>query len=192
MRATVGDLDLCCLCDAFWVLINSVACLVWFFFICILTHCPASHHVLHYMCFKMFSLLLLLSNTWIRLQIQLLLTIFKEDNNHVPWSRVPDWTTTTTVFLFLSHSLTFLQTRFKDDTPQGLNREGHTRGGLQPQKRDGFTMSTGVHSYGPEIDTTETLRRLEPYQSRSVTGGQLPSQQKFSCWPSWILYKLIF
>ena len=71
----------------------------------------------------------------------------------------------------------FLQTRFKDDTPQGLNREGHTRGGLQPQKRDGFTMSTGVHSYGPEIDTTETLRRLEPYQSRSVTGGQLPSQQ---------------
>ena len=53
-----------------------------------------------------------------------------------------------------------------DRTEKGIDREGHCRGGVQTHKPDGFTKSTAVHSYGPEIDTTETIRRLEPYVSR--------------------------
>ena len=53
-----------------------------------------------------------------------------------------------------------------DPTPEGKDREGHTRGAVQGQKPDGFTKSTAVHSYGPEIHTTATLRRLEPYVAR--------------------------
>ncbi|KAK3096952.1 hypothetical protein FSP39_005069 [Pinctada imbricata] len=64
---------------------------------------------------------------------------------------------------------THYMTRFgPDPTPVGKDREGHTRGDVQLQKPDGFTKSTAVHSYGPEIQTTETLRRLEPYVSRSI------------------------
>ena len=53
-----------------------------------------------------------------------------------------------------------------DRTDRGRDREGHCGGGLQDQKRDGFTKSTAVHSYGPEINSTQTIRRLEPYVSR--------------------------
>ncbi|XP_052807278.1 protein phosphatase 1 regulatory subunit 32-like isoform X2 [Mya arenaria] len=64
--------------------------------------------------------------------------------------------------------ITHYMTRFMDRTEQGKDREGHCRGGLQDQKPDGFTKSTAVHSYGPELDTTHTIRRLEPYVSRSI------------------------
>lgn len=50
----------------------------------------------------------------------------------------------------------------------GKDREGHCRGGVQDQKKDGFTKSTAVHSLGPEVDTTETLKRLHPYVARFV------------------------
>lgn len=64
---------------------------------------------------------------------------------------------------------THYMTRFgPDPTPYGKDREGHTRGGIQQQKPDGFTKSTSVHSHGPDIQSTETLRRLEPYVSRSI------------------------
>lgn len=53
-----------------------------------------------------------------------------------------------------------------DPTPVGQDREGHTRGSVQTQKPDGFTKSTAVHSYGPDVQTTATLRRLEPYVAR--------------------------
>lgn len=64
--------------------------------------------------------------------------------------------------------ITHYMTRFQDDTPKGRDRMGHTRGGIQHQQRDGFTISTGVHSYGPPLDTTQNLRTLEPYQARSI------------------------
>ena len=35
---------------------------------------------------------------------------------------------------------------------------------------DGFTRSTALHSHGPEVNTTTTLRRLEPYVARSQRG----------------------
>ena len=56
--------------------------------------------------------------------------------------------------------------RYVDRTPQGIDREGHTWGGVQDQKRDGFTRSTNLHDLGPEVDHTAALRRLEPYVSR--------------------------
>lgn len=54
----------------------------------------------------------------------------------------------------------------QDPTPVGRDREGHTRGAVQTQKPDGFTKSTAVHSHGPDVQSTATLRRLEPYVSR--------------------------
>lgn len=64
---------------------------------------------------------------------------------------------------------THYMTRFgPDPTPVGKDREGHTRGEIQRQKPDGFTKSTSVHSYGQDIHTTDTLRRLEPYVARSM------------------------
>ena len=48
----------------------------------------------------------------------------------------------------------------------GKDREGHCKGGVQYQKPDGFTKSTAVHAYGTEMDTTDTLRRLQPYVAR--------------------------
>ena len=58
--------------------------------------------------------------------------------------------------------------RFNDRTERGVDREGHCRGGVQTQKRDGFTKSTSVHAYGPDFDTTQTIKRLEPYVARLV------------------------
>ncbi|KAL5010449.1 hypothetical protein ScPMuIL_012754 [Solemya velum] len=64
--------------------------------------------------------------------------------------------------------ITHYDTRFQDVTDFGKDREGHCRGGLQRQKPDGFTKSTAVHSYGNDLNTTATLRCLEPYVSRSI------------------------
>ncbi|XP_076444876.1 stabilizer of axonemal microtubules 4-like [Babylonia areolata] len=64
--------------------------------------------------------------------------------------------------------ITHYMTRFQDRNPYGEDRMGHTRGGIQFQQRDGYTMSTGVHSYGPDINNTQTLRNMEPYQARSI------------------------
>ena len=53
---------------------------------------------------------------------------------------------------------------------RGVDRAGHTWGGVQPLKADGFTRSEGVHTgtLGQEGNTTATLRRLEPYVARSL------------------------
>lgn len=67
--------------------------------------------------------------------------------------------------LFFNKQLYFFN-RFTDDNPKGKWREGHTRGGVQRQKKDGYTKSTQVHSNGPDIDTTQNLRSLDPYVAR--------------------------
>jgi len=64
--------------------------------------------------------------------------------------------------------ITHYQTRFQDKTPYGLDRDGHTWGGVQPHQPDGFTRSTQVHEHGPEVSSTGTLRNLEPYVARSI------------------------
>jgi len=56
--------------------------------------------------------------------------------------------------------------RFQDRTPQGNDREGHVWGGVMKPREDGFTRSTSLHSHGPEINTTTTLRNIEPYVAR--------------------------
>ena len=43
---------------------------------------------------------------------------------------------------------------------------GHTRGHVQTQLPDGFTKSTSVHQFGPEVDSTVILREQKPYQAR--------------------------
>ena len=70
------------------------------------------------------------------------------------------------VVMFTGVTVRYVIFRFADPTPYGLERDGHCRGGLQTQKPDGFTKSTAVHSLGPDINTTATLRRLEPYVAR--------------------------
>ncbi|XP_064627223.1 stabilizer of axonemal microtubules 4-like isoform X2 [Lineus longissimus] len=64
--------------------------------------------------------------------------------------------------------ITHYHTRFYDKTPFSTDREGHCRGDVQNQLPDGFTKSTYVHSYGPEVNPTGTLRKLESYVARSV------------------------
>lgn len=56
--------------------------------------------------------------------------------------------------------------RFQDPTPMGKEREGFVQGGLEKMKDDGFTKSTAVHQFGPDINSTDTIRRLAPYVAR--------------------------
>lgn len=64
--------------------------------------------------------------------------------------------------------ITHYMTRFWDKNPEGPDRMGHTRGAVQRHKPDGFTLSTAVHNFGPDLDNTDTLRCMEPYQARSI------------------------
>ncbi|CAH1799400.1 unnamed protein product [Owenia fusiformis] len=64
--------------------------------------------------------------------------------------------------------ITHYNTKYYDITPKGKDREGYVVGGIQPQLPDGFTKSTKVATYGPDVETTATLRRLHPYVARSV------------------------
>ena len=50
--------------------------------------------------------------------------------------------------------------------PKGKARAGRTFGNVMDQLPDGFTKSTSVHSYGPDIDSTAQLRTLHPYVAR--------------------------
>lgn len=56
-------------------------------------------------------------------------------------------------------------TRYYENIPKGLDREGWTRGGIQPQKTGGYTLNEPV----TRMDTpnpTETLRHLHPHVGR--------------------------
>ena len=58
--------------------------------------------------------------------------------------------------------------RFYDKNPNGEARMGRTRGEVMTQLPDGFTKSTSVHSYGPDLNTTVQLRGQMPYVARLV------------------------
>lgn len=58
--------------------------------------------------------------------------------------------------------------RFYDKNPNGEARMGCTRGEIMTQLPDGFTKSTSVHSYGPDLNTTAQLRGQMPYVARSI------------------------
>jgi len=56
--------------------------------------------------------------------------------------------------------------RFWDKTPYGADREGHVWGGVQNPKENGFTKNTHTNSFGSVNNSSDTLRRLEPYVAR--------------------------
>jgi len=64
--------------------------------------------------------------------------------------------------------ITHYMTKFLDRNPKGLDREGHTWGGVMEHQPNGFTKSTAQHSMGDDINSTAALRRLEPYVGRST------------------------
>ena len=63
--------------------------------------------------------------------------------------------------------------RFLDRNPQGIERAGHTWGGVQRQKEDGYTRDVTAFPTGPNYDATATLRRLEPYAARSIQAANV-------------------
>jgi len=65
---------------------------------------------------------------------------------------------------FITHN----QVNYWDMNPVGKFREGHCRGGVQDQLDNAFIRSTKVHDYGPKIDNTEMIRKLDPYQAKSM------------------------
>jgi len=64
--------------------------------------------------------------------------------------------------------ITHYQSKYWNPNPVGKFREGHCRGGVQDQLENAFIRSTQVHSYGAPIDNTEMIRKLDPYQAKSM------------------------
>lgn len=56
--------------------------------------------------------------------------------------------------------------RYFKNIPKGLDREGWTRGGIQPQKAEGYTLNESVTSMNTTPNPTETLRNLHPHVGR--------------------------
>ena len=61
--------------------------------------------------------------------------------------------------------------RFYDHTPQGEDRLGHTWGGVLNPQVDGFVRGTTMDTktLGEHMNSTATLRRLEPYVARYMS-----------------------
>lgn len=57
-------------------------------------------------------------------------------------------------------------TRFQDRNPTGDARFGRTDGHVISLLLNGFTKSTKVNDFGPELNTTKQLQDLEPYVAR--------------------------
>uniref|UniRef100_A0A8C0IPX2 Uncharacterized protein n=1 Tax=Chelonoidis abingdonii TaxID=106734 RepID=A0A8C0IPX2_CHEAB len=58
---------------------------------------------------------------------------------------------------------------FYDNTLKGVDREGWTRGGIQPQQPGGFATNNHVTGLGSNPNATETLRRVHPHVGRTIT-----------------------
>uniref|UniRef100_A0A8D0HKV4 Stabilizer of axonemal microtubules 4 n=1 Tax=Sphenodon punctatus TaxID=8508 RepID=A0A8D0HKV4_SPHPU len=65
--------------------------------------------------------------------------------------------------------LTSYNSRFYDKTLKGVDREGWTRGGIQPQQAGGFATNYHISDLGSDPNATETLRRVHPHVGRTVT-----------------------
>ncbi|KAM9221990.1 stabilizer of axonemal microtubules 4 [Dugong dugon] len=63
---------------------------------------------------------------------------------------------------------TYNQTYF-ENIPKGLDREGWTRGGIQPQKPGGYALNQPVTRMEPTPNPTESLQRLHPHMGRTLT-----------------------
>ncbi|KAM6158086.1 stabilizer of axonemal microtubules 4 [Rhynchocyon petersi] len=60
---------------------------------------------------------------------------------------------------------TYNQTYF-ENIPKGLDREGWTRGGIQPQKPGGYALNQPVTRMDPTPNPMESLRHLHPHVGR--------------------------
>lgn len=65
---------------------------------------------------------------------------------------------------FITHN----KHNYWDMNPVGKFREGHCRGGVQDHLDNAFVRSTKVHDYGPEDDSANMIRQLNPYQAKSM------------------------
>lgn len=65
-----------------------------------------------------------------------------------------------------AHPQTLLCCRYFENIPKGLDREGWTRGGIQPQKPGGYTLSHPVTRMEATPNPAETLRHLHPHVGR--------------------------
>ncbi|XP_075403671.1 stabilizer of axonemal microtubules 4 [Tenrec ecaudatus] len=65
--------------------------------------------------------------------------------------------------------LTTYNQRFFENIPKGLDREGWTRGGIQPQKPGGYALNHPVPRGEPTPTPTESLQGLHPHVGRTLT-----------------------
>lgn len=56
--------------------------------------------------------------------------------------------------------------RYFENIPKGLDREGWTRGGIQPQKPGGYALNQPVTRMEATPNPTESLRHLHPHVGR--------------------------
>ncbi|XP_060117997.1 stabilizer of axonemal microtubules 4 [Heteronotia binoei] len=68
-----------------------------------------------------------------------------------------------------SRFLTSYNSKFYENIPKGVDREGWTRGGIQPQQAGGFATNNHVTDLGTDPNATETLRRVHPHVGRTIT-----------------------
>ncbi|VTJ57423.1 Hypothetical predicted protein [Marmota monax] len=62
-----------------------------------------------------------------------------------------------------------LLSRYFENIPKGLDREGWTRGSIQPQKMGGYALNQPVTRMEATPNPTESLRRLHPHVGRTLT-----------------------
>uniref|UniRef100_A0A8C9KG92 Stabilizer of axonemal microtubules 4 n=1 Tax=Panthera tigris altaica TaxID=74533 RepID=A0A8C9KG92_PANTA len=64
--------------------------------------------------------------------------------------------------------LTTYNQGYFENIPKGLDREGWTRGGIQPQKPGGYALNQPVTRMEATPTPTESLRRLHPHVGRTL------------------------
>lgn len=69
----------------------------------------------------------------------------------------------------------FLFFRFYETISKGVDREGWTRGGIQPQQAGGFATNNHGSDLGSDPNATETLRTVHPHVGRWHHSGRAVS-----------------
>ncbi|XP_007943089.1 protein phosphatase 1 regulatory subunit 32 [Orycteropus afer afer] len=65
--------------------------------------------------------------------------------------------------------LTTYNQNYFENIPKGLDREGWTRGSVQPQKPGGYALNQPITRMEPTPNPTESLRCLHPHVGRTLT-----------------------
>ncbi|XP_073071857.1 stabilizer of axonemal microtubules 4 isoform X2 [Manis javanica] len=84
-----------------------------------------------------------------------------------------------------NHYLTTYNQGYFENIPRGLDREGWTRHGVQPQKLRGYTLNQPVTCMEASPNPTESLRRLHPHGGRTPLSadpfyGATPHSSRFT------------